>query len=525
MVRQENLSLSERTCMRANKSVCMTIVIVGIFLILMYLGQILHGIMGVRRAVIIAFMIAVPVAFSVLYFIKRPLSLNYRHFAVAAFYVVFEVSCLSSKIFVYNLFMFPVMIATMMYFDCTFEIRLAVVNNILVVANGIYSAKVLGSDDRTSLNQIYMTVLVVMILNISIYIASKAAEVHNKEEIEELERDRRVQEEMMQSIISAGKVINSAAQSIKGTVSEVAQATNSVAQSMCDVSAGMESTVSSIQEQTVMTEKIQSIITDTVNISGSLENIAAKSDDNAVAGQKLVESVVARTVDMGTESEAVRKNMEELDAHTRDMEKIVSIINEISNQTNLLSLTASIEAARAGEARKGFAVLAEEIRKLSEQTKSSTANIQQIIDKLNANTGDTLKSMDNVMSEISKQTLMIHEIEDNFGNIKECIGSLRADASDMSAKAAKLKDTNMVLIDNNSNLSSASEEISAASEETTAMCTQNSDRFMDVNRAVEELAAQAARMNEYIEKYTVSHKNSVMAVQTEEGVSELLSAV
>ena len=266
------------------------------------------------RAVIIAFMIAVPVVFSVLYFIKRPLSLNYRHFAVAAFYVVFEVSCLSSKIFVYNLFVFPVMIATMMYFDCTFEIRLAVVNNILVVANGIYSAKVLGSDDRTSLNQIYMTVLVVMILNISIYIASKAAEVHNKEEIEELERDRRVQEEMMQSIISAGKVINSAAQSIKGTVSEVAQ-------------------------------------------------------------------------------------------------------------------------------------------------------------------------------------------------------------------AAKLKDTNMVLIGNNSNLSSASEEISAASEETTAMCTQNSDRFMDVNRAVEELAAQAARMNEYIEKYTVSHENSVMAVQTEEGVSELLSAV
>ncbi len=179
------------------------------------------------RAVIIAFMIAVPVVFSVLYFIKRPLSLNYRHFAVAAFYVVFEVSCLSSKIFVYNLFVFPVMIATMMYFDCTFEIRLAVVNNILVVANGIYSAKVLGSDDRTSLNQIYMTVLVVMILNISIYIASKAAEVHNKEEIEELERDRQLQEEMMQSIISAGKVINSAAQSIKGTVSEVAQATNS----------------------------------------------------------------------------------------------------------------------------------------------------------------------------------------------------------------------------------------------------------------------------------------------------------
>lgn len=140
------------------------------FLILMYLGQILQGIMGVRRAVIIALMIAVPMLLSVIYFARLPLSLNYRHFAITMFYVVFEVSCLSSKVFVYNLFIFPVMIAAMMYFNCNLEIRLAVVNNILVVFNGIYSVKVLGASDRTSLNQIYMTVLIVVILNISIYI-------------------------------------------------------------------------------------------------------------------------------------------------------------------------------------------------------------------------------------------------------------------------------------------------------------------------------------------------------------------
>ena len=169
-------------------------------------------------------------------------------------------SCLSSKVFVYNLFIFPVMIAAMMYFNCNLEIRLAVVNNILVVFNGIYSVKVLGASDRTSLNQIYMTVLIVVILNISIYIASKVAEVHNKEELAELAAAQQRQEEMLQSIISAGKLINRSTQSIKGTVGEVSEATNNVAQSMCDVSAGMENTVSSIQEQTVMTERIHGII-------------------------------------------------------------------------------------------------------------------------------------------------------------------------------------------------------------------------------------------------------------------------
>lgn len=244
----------------------------------------------------------------------------------------------------YNLFIFPVMIAAMMYFNCNLEIRLAVVNNILVVFNGIYSVKVLGASDRTSLNQIYMTVLIVVILNISIYIASKVAEVHNKEE---LAAEQQRQEEMMQSIISAGKLINRSTQSIKGTVGEVSEATNNVAQSMCDVSAGMENTVSSIQEQTVMTERIQGIIKDTVDIAGRLETIAVQSDKDVMVGQQLVEEVVSGTNGMESESRAVRENMGELHEHTKDMEKIVSIINEISSRTSLLSINASIEAAMA----------------------------------------------------------------------------------------------------------------------------------------------------------------------------------
>lgn len=328
--------------------------------------------------------------------------------------------------------------------------------------------------------------------------------MHNKEELAGLAAEQQRQEEMMQSIISAGKLINRSTQSIKGTVGEVSEATNNVAQSMCDVSAGMENTVSSIQEQTVMTERIQGIIKDTVDIAGRLETIAVQSDKNVMVGQQFVEEVVSGTNGMESESRAVRENMGELHEHTKDMEKIVSIINEISSRTSLLSLNASIEAARAGEAGRGFAVVAEEIRKLSEQTKNSTGDIQQIIDKLNVNAEDTLSSMDTVMTEMDKQVSMIHEIEDNFGSIKESIGKLKIDAADMSARAVSLKDTNAVLIDNNSSLSSASEEISAASEETTAMCTQNSERLMDVNRVIEELAAEAARMNEYIEQYTVT---------------------
>ena len=70
MMKQEKLTLGERTCMRANRSVCMTIVIVGAFLILLYLGQILQGILSIRRAVIIALLIGVPILFSIIYYVN-----------------------------------------------------------------------------------------------------------------------------------------------------------------------------------------------------------------------------------------------------------------------------------------------------------------------------------------------------------------------------------------------------------------------------------------------------------------------
>ena len=255
-----------------------------------------------------------------------------------------------------------------------------------------------------------------------------------------------------------------------------------------------------------MTERIQTVISDTVDIAERLSTIAAESDESTAKGQELVERVVGRTESMELESRTVKSNMIELNEHTKDMEKIVSIIKQISSQTNLLSLNASIEAARAGDAGKGFAVVAEEIRKLSEQTKDSTEDIQQIIEKLNENAGDTLESLDTVMKEMDEQISMIHEIKNNFADIKDGIGSLKADVEDMSSKTASLRETNEEIIDNNSNLSSASEEISAASEETTAMCTQNSERFRDVNKVVEELAAEAEKMGGYIEEYTKLHK-------------------
>ena len=180
------------------------------------------------------------------------------------------------------------------------------------------------------------------------------------------------------------------------------------------------------------------------------------------------------------ENHTVKSNMTALHDHTKDMQKIIGIIQQISSRTNLLALNATIEAARAGEAGKGFAVVAEEIRMLSEQTKDSTENIESIITKLNDNATDTITSMDTVMNEMEK-------------------------SEDMNEKTRLLTETNKTLIDDTNTLSSTSEEISASSEETCAMCSDNAERFKTVNNVIAELVANAGKMNVFIEEYDRMH--------------------
>ena len=320
-----------------------------------------------------------------------------------------------------------------------------------------------------------------------------------------LEAHKKKQEDMMNSIVTVGTSVNESTQSIHALIEEMTEATGCVSQAMGDITVSMESTVASIQEQASMTGRIQDIIADTVSIADALTNISQSSGKNVETGQALVSNIVSQTEEVESENKLVKENMTALQAHTQDMLKIISIIQQISAQTNLLALNATIEAARAGEAGRGFAVVAEEIRMLSEQTKQSTENIEEIITKLNKNAGDTIASMDHVMDKIGNQVSMIHDIEENFSGIRSGLTGLEQNAAAISEKTRILRETNTMLVDETNTLSSTSEEISASAEETNAMCTDNSERFKSVNNVIAELAAEAGKMNDFIEEYHRLH--------------------
>lgn len=499
-MKEDGLSMEQRSFKRANRALALTVTIDSFLLIIMRLGMILQG-KDLTKSLATASVLLVPIAVGIFGYLKNPCSRKFHYFAFFAFFAAFEITCLTSTVFLFNLFIYPTLITMLMFFDKPMEIRANGIVLLACILNAAIAYHLRGTTDMLEVNRMFMICVLAAAMSVGIFYAAKVAGVHIQDELDEFAAGHKKQAEMMESIVAVGSAVNSSTQSIHSLVEQLSESTNSVNIAMTDVAVSMESNAASVQEQAEVISHIQNIIDETVEIADELEKISRQTRASVKEGQALVGDIVVRTEDIEQENTMVKDNMAQLQTHTKDMQKIIGIIQQISAQTNLLALNASIEAVRAGEAGRGFAVVAEEIRVLSEQTKQSTENIEQIISKLDKNAADTISSMDTVMEKINGQVAMIHDIEDNFTGIRSGMSELKQTSINMSQNIKTLKESNTTLVDSTNNLSSTSEEVSASAEETNAMCADNAERFKVIQNVLTELGRNASKMDGYIEEY------------------------
>ncbi|KIO64801.1 hypothetical protein B4064_2721 [Caldibacillus thermoamylovorans] len=215
-----------------------------------------------------------------------------------------------------------------------------------------------------------------------------------------------------------------------------------------------ESTVRNHENSVQMIKKGNSLITSTdsmVNVSGR--------------GKNSIDQVKAIIDDLGNQANVTLQSMHQLSESSRQIEEIVGVISSISENINLLALNASIEASRAGEQGKGFAVVASEIRKLAENTKESTKNINDLTKKiqleiLQANTNSArsndlinqgVKANLQTNEEISKLLSIINNVKEEVQQIIKIIEIQQETSEDVINKfktAADLfKETNKIIVD------------------------------------------------------------------------------
>jgi len=205
-----------------------------------------------------------------------------------------------------------------------------------------------------------------------------------------------------------------------------------------NVSSAIEEVTSGIEEVTASAQVISKVA---VELSGD----AGNSSDQASEGGNTINKTVLMIKNAVVQSEGTTKLVGELAANAENIGEILNTISSIAEQTNLLALNAAIEAARAGEAGKGFAVVADEIRKLAEESKASTMNIGNILKEIVSGVGktddaakiiaSTIEELDHNSEEIQKQ---FREILENSHEIAGKVESLSASAEEQGAATEEI---------------------------------------------------------------------------------------
>ncbi|MDQ8020897.1 MAG: methyl-accepting chemotaxis protein [Moraxellaceae bacterium] len=193
--------------------------------------------------------------------------------------------------------------------------------------------------------------------------------------------------QMIESIQDGARELGSSTASLTGQMEQI----NRASQQSSDATS---STAAAIEELSVSIDHISSSARET-------EQNSSRSSDLAARGEQLVSEACATIEQVSDNVVQASASIEDLLERSREIDGIASVIREIADQTNLLALNAAIEAARAGEQGRGFAVVADEVRKLAERTTQATAQITQMIGLIQSNTGSVVDSMKAVTPRVA----------------------------------------------------------------------------------------------------------------------------
>jgi len=276
---------------------------------------------------------------------------------------------------------------------------------------------------------------------------------------------------------------------MKGAGTQVSGASDELSHSVTQLSASVGQQNEATSAMAASMEEMAVSVSHVSDSSVIAKDVAQASLSSADQGRLIIDRTVGEMVEMAQSVQSTSRTMEELNKRTDEIGSIVGVIKEIADQTNLLALNAAIEAARAGEQGRGFAVVADEVRKLAERTSSSTKEIADVIAAIQNETRNAVDDMHRVVDQVTVNAQSARQAGESIVLIRE--GSLRVvDVSSDIATALRQQ-------------SSASELIAKEVEVISSMSEENTSAMGEARDASAELKRLATEMHDMVDRFRV----------------------
>lgn len=308
---------------------------------------------------------------------------------------------------------------------------------------------------------------------------------------------------ILQQVTNTSELVAASSEELTANSEETTKATEMIAHTMEEMANGSTQQIQSVEETVVIVKEVSTGVTQIAANARQVEITANEASEKAVHGNEAIGQAISQMKSINNTVNGLSGVVRGLGEKSNEIGQIIESITNIASQTNLLALNAAIEAARAGEQGRGFAVVADEVRKLAEESAKSAQQIASLISSIQGQTHEAVQSMDLATEEVNTGISVVNKAGESFQQIQHSVSQVANEIQEVSIAIEQISKSTDQIVSNVDVIAEVSETVSAGTQNVSAASEEQLASMEEIASSSSALSQMAEDLQVMINKFKV----------------------